>query len=306
LAGTKRALPYWLGYALLWATALAYLAAKGADWTFPVAVLLIFGVGASGLGWLLTRRATPPETPVARPPLELAAVLAYLILYAFLFLGPGLSALRTAIAPGAAQDALVLAAKLIVHVLLPAGLLILLGAKIGPLFESGLGRRTFWRALLVLAPAFLILLAVVSPSLRNIAALHPPLALLLWAAPLSYLWIAAEAGLCEEFLYRAVLQTRIAAALRSPAAAIPVASLIFALAHAPGLYLRGGPGVDGWSADPLQVAAFAIATLSPIGLFFGTLWWRSRSLLLIVLLHGAIDVLPNMPEFLEHFAGLRP
>jgi membrane protease YdiL (CAAX protease family) len=306
LTGIKRALPCWLGYALLWAAALAYLAAKGGDWTFPIAVLLIFGVVASGLAWLLTRRAAIAEVPVARPPLELGAVLAYLVAYAFLFLGPGLSALRAAIAPGAGQDALVLAAKLIVHVLLPAGLLIMLGARVRALFEGGLDRGTFWRALLVLAPAFLILLALVSPSLRNIAALHPPLAILLWAAPLCYLWISLEAGLCEEFLYRAVLQTRIAAALRSPAAAVPIASLIFALAHAPGLYLRGGPGVDGWSADPVQVAAFTIATLSPVGLFFGTLWWRSRSLVLIVLLHGAIDVLPNIPEFLEHFAGLRP
>lgn len=306
MAGAKRALPYWLGYALLWAAALAYLAGKGADSTFPMAILLIFGVAASGVGWLLTRRSMPPEIRIERPPLELAAMLAYLILYAFLFLGPGLSALRSAIEPGAAQDALVLAAKLIVHVGLPAGLLMLLGARVRPLFESGLDRKTFWRTLLVLGPAFLILLAVVSPSLRNIAALDPPPATLLWAAPLSYLWIAVEAGLCEEFLYRAVLQTRIAAALCSPAAAIPVASLIFALAHAPGLYLRGGPGVDGWSADPVQVAAFTIATLSPVGLFFGMLWWRSRSLLLLVLLHAAIDVLPNTPEFLEHFAGLHP
>jgi hypothetical protein len=31
--------------------------------------------------------------------------------------------------------------------------------------------------------------------------------------------------------------------------------------------VRGGPGVDGWSADPIQVAIFTIATLSPVGLF---------------------------------------
>lgn len=74
------------------------------------------------------------------------------------------------------------------------------------------------------------------------------------------------------------------------------------MAHLPGLYLRGGPGVDAWSTDPLQVAAFTIATLSPLSLFFGFLWWRTRSLLLVVLVHGAIDVLPNMPEFLTHFA----
>ena len=104
-------------------------------------------------------------------------------------------------------------------------------------------------------------------------------------------------------LYRAVLQSRLAAWLGSAAAAIPAGALVFALAHAPGLYLRGGPGVDGWSANQLEVAAFTVALLSPVGLLFGTLWWRTRSLLLIVLLHGAIDLLPNLPDFLEHVGG---
>ncbi|HYN46485.1 MAG TPA: CPBP family intramembrane glutamic endopeptidase [Allosphingosinicella sp.] len=298
----KRAASCWLAYALLWAASVAYLAARGADWVFPIASLLLFGGLASGIAWALTRRSAAPQVPVARPPVELAAVLAYLLLYAFLFLGPGMNALRAAAPPGPAQDLIVLAVKLIVHVALPAGLLLLLGARLRPLFDSGLGRRGFWPVLLVLGPLFLVLLSIVSPSLANIAALHPPVITLLWAAPLSYIWISLEAGLCEEFLYRAVLQSRVAAVIRSAWGAIPVASLIFALAHAPGLYLRGGPGVDGWSADPLQVAAFTIATLSPVGLFFGTLWWRTRSLLLVVLLHGAIDVLPNLPEFLRHFA----
>lgn len=302
MTDARRVASCWLAYAMLWATSVAYLAGRGADWIFPIASLLLFGALASGIGWALTRRSEAPDVPVARPPIELAAILAYLALYAFLFLGPGMSALRAVAPPGATQDMLVFAAKLIVHVALPAALLLLLGARLRPLFDSGLGRRGFWPALLVLGPLFLVLLAIVSPSLRNIAALDPPVATLLWAAPLSYIWISLEAGLCEEFLYRAVLQSRVAAVIRSGWGAIPVASLIFALAHAPGLYLRGGPGVDGWSADPIQVAAFTIATLSPVGLFFGTLWWRTRSLLLVVLLHGAIDVLPNLPEFLRHFA----
>jgi len=303
MTDARRAMPYWLAYAVLWAGALAYLAAAGADWASPIMALLLFGLVPAGIGWFLTRKSEPPETPVARPGPELLAVLAYLLAYAFLFLGPGMSALRGAMAPGAAQDWLILAAKLAVHVAIPAGLLALLGAQVRPLFDAGAGRKGFWPALLVLGAYFVALNALVSPSLKNIAELHPAVATLAWAAPLSYLWITLEAGLCEEFLYRAVLQTRIAAALRSAAAAVPIAALLFALAHAPGLFLRGGPGVDGWSADPLQVAAFTIATLSPVGLFFGLIWWRTRSLLLVVLLHGAIDILPNMPEFLQHFAG---
>ena len=299
----KRALPYWLAYALIWSGSVGWLALRGADWTSPVMALLLFGALPGALGWWLTKGAEPPETPVARPKLELAAVLLYLIAYAFLFLGPGMSALRGGLAPGASQDALVLLAKLVVHVALPAALLLMLGAQVRPLFDAGTTRQGFWLALLLLGAYFVALNALVSPSLTNIGALQPAVPTLLWAVPVFYLLISLEAGLCEEFLYRAVLQTRLAAVLGSAAAAIPVMALRFALAHAPGLYLRGGPGVDGWSADPIEVALFTIATLSPVGLFFGLIWWRTRSLLLVVLLHGAIDLLPNLPRFLSHGAG---
>ena len=76
---------------------------------------------------------------------------------------------------------------------------------------------------------------------------------------------------------------------------------VIALAHAPGLYLRGGPGTDGWSTDPVQVAAFTIATIGPISVMLGVLWWRTRSLLLVVLLHGAVDMLPNTAEMVQTF-----
>ena len=72
-----------------------------------------------------------------------------------------------------------------------------------------------------------------------------------------------------------------------------------------GLFLRGGPGVDGWSTDPIQVAAFTVATLSPLSISIGLFWARSRSLLLIVLVHGAIDALPNTAEFVASGAILR-
>jgi uncharacterized protein len=146
------------------------------------------------------------------------------------------------------------------------------------------------------------LLGVVSPALTDIAGLHASAVTRVWAAPASFVWIALEAGLCEEFLFRAVLQTRLAAVLRSEAGAVVSGALLFALAHVPGLYLRGHPGVDGYSSDPLQVIAFTVAVLSPIAILFGTLWARTRSLLLIVLLHAAVDVLPNLPDFIHTWA----
>jgi membrane protease YdiL (CAAX protease family) len=87
--------------------------------------------------------------------------------------------------------------------------------------------------------------------------------------------------------------------LKTEAGAVVTGAVLFALAHVPGLYLRGHPGVDGYSADPIQVIAFTIAVLSPVAVLFGTLWARTRSLLLIVLLHAAVDVLPNMNDFVR-------
>ncbi len=286
-------------YAAAWAGSVFYLRSQGADWTFPLISMAVFGLTLSGVAWQLTRgpEVAPPE--VRRPGAELGVLALFLLAYAVVFLGWGLGALREAVPAGRLQDVAVIAAKLGVHVAAPALLIALVGGRILPMLVSRVSGAVFWRTLLVLATILLGLLAAVTPSLKQLGDLHPAVATLAWAAPLSFVWISLEAGLCEEFLFRACLQTRLEAVTRSPVAAILVTSTIFALAHAPGLFLRGGPGVDGWSTDPLQVAAFTIATLSPVSILFGVLWTRTRSLLLCVLLHGAIDFLPHLPEFVR-------
>jgi uncharacterized protein len=298
----SRAAAFIGSYFVVWAAATGYLGFKGADWTLPVISLLVFGAVLPALSFALTRKAAPPLIEVRRPGLELSALLIFLVAYAVLFLGWGMSATRAAVPPGREQESLVLLVKLAVHVGMPAILLAALGAKLAPLFNSGIGRPGFWPPLLVLGAIILALLCVVSPALRDIAALHASSVTLAWAAPAAFIWLALEAGLCEEFLFRAVLQTRLAAVLKSEAGAVVTGAVLFALAHVPGLYLRGHPGVDGYSSDPVQVAAYTLATLSPIALLFGTLWARTRSLLLIVLLHAAVDVLPNLAEFVHTWA----
>jgi uncharacterized protein len=295
----SRAAAFVGAYLAVWAGATAYLGIKGADWTFPTISLGVFGITLPAIGIALTRKAAPPLITVRRPALELSALLVFLVLYAVIFLVWGMSATRAVVPPGREQETLVLIVKLIVHVGLPALLLAALGAKLAPLFNSGVGRPGFWPPLLILGAIILGLMCVVSPSLSEIAALHASAATLAWAAPAAFVWLALEAGLCEEFLFRSVLQTRLAAVLKTEAGAVVTGALIFALAHVPGLYLRGHPGVDGYSTDPMEVIAFTIAVLSPIALLFGTLWARTRSLLLIVLLHAGVDVLPNLAEFIR-------
>ena len=288
-----------LAYALLWGGATAYLYATGGDWSSGVAVIVIFGAGLGGAAWLLTQGARAPRIDVKRPAFESAAILAYLALYAVLFLGFGMTWARQALPEGQQQELLVMGLKLGVHIALPAILLVLLGAKLGPITQFGLSGRTFWRTLIVLGLVILALVCVITPSLKQISSIPPAFETMIWAVPLGYIWITLEAGACEEFLFRGVLQTRLTAWFNSAWAGVIVTSLIFGLAHAPGLFMRGGPGVDGWSTDPLQVIAHTIAVLSPIGLTFGLIYARTKSLLLVILLHGLVDVLPNLTEFVR-------
>jgi membrane protease YdiL (CAAX protease family) len=297
-----RAAKFVVVYLILWAASTAYLAVQGADWTLPTISLAVFAVALPLLSLPLTAKAAPPKIIVKRPALELWTILGFLILYAVGFLVWGMSATRAVFPAGREQELLVLVVKLLVHVAAPALLLAVLGAKIAPLFSSGMGRPAFWPPLLVLGAIILALLCVVSPALDEIEALHASAATLAWAAPASFVWLAIEAGLCEEFLFRAVLQTRLAAVLKTEAGAVVAGAVLFGLAHVPGLYLRGHPGVDGYSTDPIRVIAFTIGVLSPVAVLFGTLWARTRSLLLIVLLHAAVDVLPNLADFVKTWA----
>jgi membrane protease YdiL (CAAX protease family) len=43
-----------------------------------------------------------------------------------------------------------------------------------------------------------------------------------------------------------------------------------------------------------QITALAVAALAPISIMMGTLWYRTRSFVLVVLVHGAIDTMPGV------------
>ena len=288
-----------LAYGGLWGGSTLYLAMRGADWVFPIASLLIFGGMLSTLCWFLTRKMDAPPLTIANPRIETLGLLAFLLVYAVVFLGWAFGPIKAVIPSGQLHALWVLAVKLLVHVVLPSGLILMLGGSIRSMWRAGMGQRGFWIALIPLGALLFGLMALVTPALSQIAGLHLTLPVaLLWVLG-AWFWVSLEAGLCEEYLFRAGLQSRLSAWLQSPVAAIIITSLTFALCHAPGLYLRGTPDTDGYSTDPLQVIAFTIATLSPISIALGLLWERSRSLLLVVLLHGAIDALPFTTEFVK-------
>ena len=279
-----------------------YLALKGTNWTLPAAVLGIFGAVLPALAVALTRKAAPAPVIVARPNIELASVLGFLpVIYAIVFLGwgmsptPGRSAggARTR-SPGPGGQACGPCGALRRSCWrCSAPNLVRCSAAV---FSAG-----FWPPLIVLSAIILALMCVISPALSEIAALHASAMTLAWTVPGAFVWMAVEAGLCEEFLFRAVLQPGSLPTHDRGGSRVDRCADI-RLAHAPGLYLRGKPGVDGFSTDLIQVIAFTVAMLSPVALLFATLWARTRSLLLIVLLHAVVDVLPNLPDFVRTWA----
>jgi hypothetical protein len=135
-AGRGAAIIAAAAYALLWGGSTAYLYATGGDWSTGVFVLGIFGLGLSGVAWLLTRGAEAPRIGVERPRIEAGAVLLYLAFYAIAFTGFGMSWARQAFPAGPEQELLVLGLKWLVHVVLPAILIIVMGARLGPSHSS--------------------------------------------------------------------------------------------------------------------------------------------------------------------------
>ena len=124
--------------------------------------------------------------------------------------------------------------------------------------------------------------------------------------PAVYLWLVIEVGLVEEFFFRALLQSRLAAYFKSELSGVVLASLVFGLAHAPGIYLRGAEAITPGGGPPSLVGSvcYSIAILSVTGFFLGLVWARTRNLLLVMLIHAAGDLLPNFAQLAGMF-GIR-
>jgi membrane protease YdiL (CAAX protease family) len=259
-----------------------------------MAGMIVFGLLFSGAALWATRGAGPAGR--GRPG-GAAAIAAYLVLFAVGFLGWGSPPRRRAGRAGAVGRPL--AAKLGAMVLFP-GPFSWPGAT-PPLLRFTRPDRVERQALLVMGALLLLLQLVAGRGPKAIAALpHPAWAIAL-AAPVALAWMCLEAGLTEEFLFRAAFQTRATAWLRSETAGLVAMAVLFGLAHAPGYVLRGAHAMEGFAQapDPLTAAAYSIVVVSPIGLAFGVLWARTRSLLLVVFLHGWADLVPNLAEFVR-------
>ncbi len=275
------------------------------DISEPLMVLAIVGVGFSLVAWLVTARATPLTYSIANPAGELAAVAAFLLV-AVAFITWGLSWLHRYFPYDPAQTIAILVAKLAVFVVLPAAIL---RARFGWTWRRLAPVSTQPHHLLAAAAMSVLLLAfqaIFGRGLRDISAAHLPVATLLYGVPLTFVWMAVEAGVVEEFFFRVLLQGRLAAILKSELGAVVLSSLIFGLAHAPGLYLRTSFTQEGLQNPSLLVAiGYSVVMMSVSGFFMGILWSRTRNFGLVVVVHGMGDLLPNVLSTLRslHLVG---
>lgn len=271
----------------------------------------IVGAGFSFLAWATTFGIEPAALPVPRPTLE--TILAILLVAGLgVYLVAGRPYLDQIVSPGSepAHTFAVTAAKLLVFVAIPFVLYRAFFAH--GWADFGLSRQSFARllgrdglAVVVIAVAicaFQLVMGNAAEPIRTGAISGPAL----WIGlALTFAWLVIEVGLVEEFFFRAVLQTRLAAFFKSEVAGLFVMALIFGLVHAPGMVLRGAGGVEGLGENPdaLTAAAYTIVVQSVAGLYLGIVWMRTKNLPAVILIHAATDLFPNAAEF-SHTIGL--
>lgn len=297
-----RARTYLGAYFVLWTAVLVLLrTCEGFEIGEALVALAILGVIFPMLSILTTHRVPALPYAVHRPRIETASLLMYLAVVAWLLV-LGFSRIAH-ISTEPWRSVAVLCVKLLVFVVVPAAILMAVGNyKIAELVSFSLG----WRAL---RPAFWMSLAVLlmqsflGHGLHDIREAHLPVWLLAAAAPLSFAWLIVEVGVVEEFFFRVLLQERLAAMLRSPWGGLVVAAVLFGLVHAPGFYLRTAATQEALGAHPslLMAVGYSIVLTSLTGLFIGILWMRTKNFAVLVIVHAAGDLLPNLVPWIKAF-----
>ncbi|HYX69728.1 MAG TPA: CPBP family intramembrane glutamic endopeptidase [Terriglobales bacterium] len=295
---------YLAGYALVYAVFLVWMhRAEGFDVGEPLLVLGIVGIGFTAIAWLLTRHVTPFPFSVRQPSRESLLLAAYLVALAA-FIAWGFSAIDRAVPTQPAQSAAILAGKLAAFVLLPLALFrFLWGYRFHDFFAPSPDWRRHILPALGMTLVLILFQLVFGRGLGEIRQSGLPGWALAVGAPLAFVWLMLEVGLVEEFFFRVLLQSRLAAWLDSETGGIVLMSLLFGLAHAPGLYFRTGKTLEAVGPHPswLMAVGYSIVITSLTGFFLGVLWARTRNLLLMMVVHAATDLVPNLVPMIKNW-----
>ena len=275
-----------------------------------VVVLVVFGVVLPLIAWITTLHAIPLSISIEPGSAELIVLLAYVVAVSLYLIG-GPQWIDQHL-PREWTDShqikfvITLAKKLFVFVAIPFAIF---------RFGFGYGVRDFGvqreglRALrgshllvvIVVGGAFLVFQYFVSGGGAAFRREHFTAFQLVAGLPLCFIWLLLEVGLVEEFFFRALVQSQLAATFKSEVSGIVLMSVIFGLAHAPGFIFRHAGELEGLGPHPgaLDAVAYSIVVLAVSGITFGVIWARTKNLFALMLVHAAGDLLPNFGSFIQ-------
>lgn len=273
-------------------------------------VLVLFGIVLPLLAWVATRKVRPLAVLQRRSGAELLLVAGLLVGLSIYLIG-GPQAIDHALPADWSSSRQIhflvnLIRKLVVFVFIPYLLFrVLFGYRWRDFGLQGASWRELGRSHLFVV---LLLSAVILSFQFFLGGGAAPVrqgklyGVQLWLGlPLCFIWLAIEAGLVEEFFFRALVQTRLAAWFRSEITGVAFMALLFGLAHAPGFIFRGAAVVEGLGDQPtaLDALAYSIVVLAPGAIVFGVVWARTKNLLAVIAIHAATDLLPNVAGFVR-------
>ncbi len=273
-------------------------------------IMVVLGLGFSLMAHFISRKAEPLDEPQPAQPHE-AATLAMVVAYITLIIIPGNKTL-TLWLPASWQDTepereiITMVRKMITFVAIPF-LFYRFTYRFRP---ADFGLSTNWRKALAGRHLLIFLGMAFALATFNYYAGSGAKPLreglltgnqLLLGIPLLFIWDFFEVGLGEEFVFRGIIQNRLAVILRSPWGAIFLSAFIFGVVHAPGMYLRGAGAIEGLGATPSLLASisYCIAVQSVTGIFFGIIWLRTRNLWILMGIHAVIDLVPHLYGFVK-------
>jgi membrane protease YdiL (CAAX protease family) len=300
---------YVLSYLLLFITAVVILnmvfQQKPGDILIPVS---LFGILLPIASWLLFRKNIPAFSD--RPAVKNETItIVVLILWITWYITYGTTFINQLVPVKILQipwqrDLFILLKKLMVFFILPFLLYRMFGFSLKD-FGFITTRRSLFNKLTAISFLVLAALIIVSQLLAGrgadlITKGGISIVQLITGLILCFAWNFLEAGLVEEFFFRALLQSRISVLTKSAKSGIILSGIIFGLSHAPGLYLRGAESEGIQEQLPFIFwAAYTITFMSVAGIFLGIIWDKTKNIWIIMAFHSLIDTIPNLKEFMQ-------
>jgi uncharacterized protein len=283
---------------------------KNFDAAGAVVVLIVFGIVLPLIAWLTTRHAVLLSISIQSGAPELIVLIAYVVAVSlYLIGGPqwiDQHLPREWTESQQIKFVIALTEKLFVFVAIPFAIFRLcFGYRVRDFGVQREGLRALRGShlpvVLAVGGAFLAFQYFVSGGGAAFRREHFTTFQLLVGLPLCFIWLLLEVGLVEEFFFRALVQSQLAAAFESEVSGIVLMSLIFGLAHAPGFMFRHAGELEGLGPHPsaLDAVAYSIVVLAVSGIAFGVIWARTKNLFALMLVHAMGDLLANFGSFIR-------